>query len=45
MTKDSQKISAADQSKGKGAADGAKNKPKQEGLGPDGKISKAALKK
>lgn len=44
MTKDSQKLSAAEASKGKGG-DGAKNKAKQEGVGPDGKISKAALKK
>lgn len=44
MTKDSQQISAAEASKGKGAAN-QKNKPKQEGVGPDGKLSKAALKK
>jgi len=48
MTQDSQKISALEASKGKGAAAaaGATDKgKKQEGTGPDGKISKAALKK
>ena len=40
MTSESQKISAVEASKGKGDQDAGKKKGKQDGTGPDGKISK-----